>query len=123
MEKIRTAVEKHRQLIFDTEKYIWQHPETGYKEVKTSGYMEEIFRSLGYDLVCAEDLTGFYTRIETGRPGPEILVLAELDSIICPTHPDADPVTGAAHSCGHHAQCAAMAGIAAALKKRACWTV
>lgn len=117
MEKIRTAVEKHRQLIFDTEKFIWQHPETGYKEVKTSKYMEEVFRSLGYDLVCAEDLTGFYTRIDTGRPGPEILVLAEMDSIICPTHPDADPVTGAAHSCGHHAQCAAMAGIAAALKE------
>ena len=117
MEKIKTAVEKHRKLIFDAEEFIWQHPETGYKEVMTSKYMEDLFRSLGYDPVCAEDLTGFYTRIDTGRPGPEILVLAEMDSIICPTHPNADPVTGAAHSCGHHAQCAAMAGIAAALKE------
>ena len=117
MENIKKAVEKYRQLIFDAEKFIWHHPETGYKEFVTSKYMEDTFRALGYDLVCAEDLTGFYTRIDTGRPGPEVLVMAELDSIICPAHPDSDPSTGAAHSCGHHAQCAAMAGIAAALKE------
>ena len=117
MQTIRTAVEKYRQLIYDAEKFIWQHPETGYKEVVTSKYLEDIFRKLGYDVVCAEDLTGFYTRIDTGRPGPEVMILAELDSIICPAHPNADPVTGAAHSCGHHAQCAAMVGIAAALKE------
>ena len=101
MENIKRAVEKYRQLIFDAEKFIWHHPETGYKEFATSKYMEDTFRALGYDLVCAEDLTGFYTRIDTGRPGPEVLVMAELDSIICPAHPDSDPSTGAAHSCGY----------------------
>jgi len=45
------------------------------------------------------------------------LVLGELDSIICPEHPDADPETGAVHSCGHNAQCAALLGVAAALKE------
>ena len=30
------AVEKNRRLILDTERYIWKHPETGYKEWKTS---------------------------------------------------------------------------------------
>jgi len=119
MQTIKEAVEKNRQLILDAEHFIWEHPETGYREAVTSGYMEEAFRALGYDLVCAEGLTGFYTRIETGRPGPEILVLAELDSVICLNHPDADPKTGAVHSCGHHAQCAAMLGIAAALKNPA----
>jgi amidohydrolase len=53
--------------------------------------------------------------VDTGRPGPEVLVMGELDSIICPAHPEADPRTGAVHSCGHHAQCAALLGIAAAL--------
>jgi len=117
MQTIKNAVEKHRKLIYDAEQFIWKHPETGYKEVVTSQYMEDTFRALGYDLVFAGDIPGFYTHIETGRPGPEVMILAELDSIICPAHPDADPVTGAAHSCGHHAQCAAMVGIAAALKE------
>ena len=108
MKKLVEAVEKYSKLILDTERYIWKNPETGYKEVKTSKYMEDTFRSLGYELVMAEDITGFYTVIDTGRPGPQVLVLGELDSIICPEHPEADPQTGAVHSCGHNAQCAAL---------------
>ena len=117
MKEIIAAVEKHQQRILDAERYIWKHPETGYKEFKTTAYMEKAFRELGYDLNMAEGITGFYTVVDTGRPGPEILVLAELDSVICPEHKDADPVTGAVHSCGHNTQCAALIGIAAALKE------
>ena len=115
MQNIINAVEKFRDLILEAERFIWAHPETGFKETVTSGYMEEKFRELGYELTMAEGITGFYTVIDTGRPGPEVLVLGELDSIICPAHKDADPVTGAVHSCGHNAQCAALLGVAAAL--------
>lgn len=117
MKKLTDAVKKHEKLILDTEKYIWKNPETGYKEYKTSKYMADTFRSLGYDLVMAEGITGFYTVIDTGRPGPQVLILGELDSIICPEHPESDPETGAVHSCGHNAQCAALVGVAAALKE------
>ena len=115
MQDIIRAVEKHRHLILDAERFIWQHPETGYREVVTSDYMAQQFRALGYELTMAEGITGFYTVLDTGREGPEVLVLGELDSIICPDHKDADPVTGAVHSCGHNAQCAALLGVAAAL--------
>lgn len=115
MELYRNAVEKYREMILEAERFIWAHPETGYKETVTSGYMEEKFRALGYKLTMAEGITGFYTVIDTGRPGPEVLVMGELDSIICPAHRDADPTTGAVHSCGHNAQCAALLGLAAAL--------
>lgn len=117
MKDLNAAVEKYSQLILDAERYIWKHPETGYKEYKTSAYMAEIFENLGYDLTLADGITGFYTVVDTGRPGPEILILAELDSVICPEHKDADPLTGAVHSCGHNTQCAALIGIAAALKE------
>lgn len=117
MKDIKAAVEKHQKLILEAERYIWQHPETGYKEFETSAYMEKIFRNLGYDLVMAEGITGFYTTLDTGKSGPVVLILAELDSIICPEHKDANPQTGAVHSCGHNAQCAALVGIAAALKE------
>ncbi len=117
MKKLNKLVEKHKQLILDAERYIWRHPETGYKEFETSAYMADTFRKLGYSLVVPEDITGFYTVLDTGKPGPEILILAELDSIICPEHKDANPETGAVHSCGHNAQCAALVGIAAVLKE------
>lgn len=113
---IHNAVDKYRNLILEAERQIWSTPETGYKEYKTSAYMAAEFEKLGYELTYAEGITGFYTVVDTGRPGPEVLVMGELDSIICPTHKDADPVTGAVHSCGHHAQCAALLGVAAALK-------
>ncbi|MBR2459697.1 MAG: amidohydrolase, partial [Clostridia bacterium] len=115
MQSIVRAVEKYRDLILSAERYIWANPETGYKEFKTTAYMAEQFEKLGYKLNYGEDITGFYTLIDTGRNGPEVMVLAELDSVICPTHPGADPVTGAVHACGHNAQCAALLGISAAL--------
>jgi len=117
MKKINDAIEKYSELILSAEKYIWEHPETGYKEFETSAYMAENFRKLGYELTMAEGITGFYTVFDTDRPGPEVLILAELDSIICPEHESANPETGAVHSCGHNAQCAALLGIAAVLKE------
>lgn len=111
------AVRKHRDLIIKTQDTIWANPETGYREIKTTKYMEDTFEELGYAITRAGDIPGFYTVIDTGREGPEILILAELDSLLLADHPDADPVTGAVHCCGHSAQCAAMIGIAAALKE------
>ena len=116
-EKYVRAVEKYRELILKTERQIWENPETGFKEYKTANYMEEAFEALGYDLVRAGNIPGFYTILDTGRPGPEVLILGELDSLICPNHPEADPVTGAVHCCGHNAQCAALLGVAGALKE------
>lgn len=117
IDRLNALVEKNRKLILDAYEYIWKNPETGYREVKTSKYLEDAFEALGYDLVRAGNIPGFYTVLDTGRPGPEVLVLGELDSLICPSHPEADPETGAVHSCGHCAQAAALLGIAAALKE------
>lgn len=110
-------VEKHRDLVLVAEEYLRVHPETGFREEITCKYLAENFEKLGYTLTYAGDIPGFYTVIDTGRPGPEVLVLAEMDALLCPSHPDADPVTGAAHACGHHVQGAAILGLAAALKE------
>ncbi|NLW74649.1 MAG: amidohydrolase [Clostridiales bacterium] len=115
--KIATAVEKHGKLILDTERYIWKNPETGFREWKTSKYLAEIFEKLGYKPTMAGDIPGFYTDIDTGRPGPRVLILGELDALICSEHPEADPETHVVHCCGHNAQCAALVGIAAALRE------
>ena len=103
MQNLIKAVDKHKQLILDAERYIWKNPETGYKEYKTSAYLAEKFVSLGYELTYADGITGFYTVLDTGKKGPTVLILGELDSIICPSHPESNPETGAVHSCGHNA--------------------
>ncbi len=118
MKSIDNAVEKYRQIILEAERYIWKHPETGYREFKTSQYMAEKFEEMGYSLTMAGDIPGFYTVVDTGRPGPEVVVFAELDSLICPNHPECDKETGYVHACGHNAQCAALLGVAGALKEK-----
>lgn len=112
--RLAGLIDDNRQMILDTERFIWAHPETGYREWQTEAYLETTFTSLGYTLVKAGDIPGFYTDLDTGRPGPKILIMGEMDALACPTHPEA--VNGNAHACGHNAQCAAMAGLAAALK-------
>ena len=51
-----------------------QIPELGLQEYKTSAYLAEKFTELGYELVMAENITGFYTVVDTGREGPTVLV-------------------------------------------------
>jgi len=116
IEKLLQAVEDYKEPILAAERHIWKNPETGYREWKTHAYMKEHFESLGYTVKEAGNIPGFYADVETGIPGPMLGIFAELDSLIVPTHPEADPATGYVHACGHHCQCAAMLGIAAAFK-------
>ena len=117
MSKFNKIIDKYQDKILQAERYLWANPETGYREVKTNAYMADIFEKLGYKLDRAENITGFTATLDTGKEGPTLLVLAELDSLKNFTHPDCDKETGAVHSCGHHAQCAAMVGVATALKE------
>ena len=117
LELLISNAEKHRQLIADAHDYIWEHAESGFREWETSAYLENEFEKLGYTLTKAGNIPGFYTDIDTGRPGPKVLILGEMDSLIIPTHPRARKDTGCVHACGHHCQSAALLGIAAALKE------
>ena len=114
---LKEMVASQRELMFAAERHIWKHPETGYREWKTHEYLAAEYRKLGYELVEAGNIPGFYTDIDTGKPGPKLLIMGELDSLIVSTHPDCDPETGYVHACGHHCQVSALLGIAAALKQ------
>lgn len=116
-EQLAEMTAAHRELIYETADYVWKHPETGYREWKTEAYLEKAFEQLGYTLVKAGNIPGFYADLDTGKPGPKIAIFGEMDSLIVGNHPDADPETFAVHACGHHAQCAVLVGVAAALRE------
>lgn len=117
MENIAEQAKKYKNIMLDALDYFWKNPETGYKEYKTEAYLKHAFEKLGYSVTAAGNIPGFYADADTGRPGPTVAVMAELDGLLCPTHPDADPETGAVHCCGHGAQLAALLGVAAVLKE------
>jgi len=114
-QQIVKNVDKYRQDILDAERWIWQHPEVGYTEWQTNAYLLEKFRSYGYEPVEAGDIPGFYADVDTGRPGPCLAIMGELDALDIANHPES--VNGMTHCCGHNCQCAEMVGIAAALKE------
>lgn len=108
-------VENSRQMVLDAERWLWAHPQTGFTEWEANAYLTEKFEALGYTLTQAGNVPGFYTDIDTGKPGPALGIMGELDALDIANHPES--VNGMTHCCGHHAQGAALLGVAAALKE------
>ncbi|MCL6450538.1 MAG: amidohydrolase [Acetobacteraceae bacterium] len=90
-------------------------PELGFREERTSALIQGWFERLGLKPSTGLAMTGVKALLRGSSPGPRIAVLAEMDAVVCPQHPAADPRTGAAHACGHHAQVAALVGVALGL--------
>src|SRR6185369_11493874 len=95
---------------------IWRSPELGFKEVKTAKLVEETLRGIGLAPRTGLAFTGVRAEVAGGRgAGPTFALIGELDALAVAGHPAADPLTGAAHACGHNAQVAGMLGAAMAL--------
>lgn len=91
---------------------IWEEPELGYKETKTAEKVEKAFEALGVPYKNKLALTGVKAHLKGGKGSHcAIAVIGELDAVICADHPDADPLSGAAHCCGHNAQIANMMAV------------
>ncbi|MBQ2326782.1 MAG: amidohydrolase [Clostridia bacterium] len=114
-ELIVKNVDANKQMILDAERWLWAHPQTGYTEWEANAYLTEKFEALGYELTQAGNIPGFITDIDTGKPGPFLCIMGELDALDIANHPES--VNGMTHCCGHHGQVAALLGIAAALKQ------
>ena len=96
-------------------KTILKNPEPGFRELKTAKLVAEQFAAMGMQPRNGLAITGVRADASGSAPGPTMAVLGELDSLIVGEHPHADPVTNAAHACGHHCQIAMMIGAAMAL--------
>ncbi len=105
-------IEAHRTEICETGKAIYRHPELGYKEFFAAEQVRRTFNELNLTMEDHLALTGLKAKLKDNSAGPNLAIIGELDAVVCPEHPDADPVTGAAHCCGHFGQIAAMLGAA-----------
>jgi amidohydrolase len=94
---------------------VFEHAELGFREHRTAALVADRLRDLGLAPEEGLALTGVKARLQGGKPGPTVGVLAELDGLPVPDHSYADPETGAAHACGHNAQLTHLLGVATAL--------
>ena len=83
---------------------IMAEPELGFKEVKTSKKVQAMFDELGISYTTGHALTGVKGRMKGRDSKYTVAMVGELDAILCPRHPRADDLTGAAHCCGHNVQ-------------------
>lgn len=115
--RILTAIDQNRDAIIACGEYILRHPELGFREALTSQYVKEEFQKLGIPYRDNLAITGVMGTIGRSNAPVHICIIGEMDAIVCHGHPYADPVTGAAHACGHNAQVAAMVGAAYGIVK------
>jgi amidohydrolase len=104
------SIEGNKSEIIRIGEEIYKNPETGFKEFNTEKIVMNSFRDLGMDFKKIQEYPGLKATIDTGREGPGVAIVAEMDSVICREHPDCNLETGAVHACGHNAQIAAMLG-------------
>ena len=110
------AIEKRLEDIRAIGLSIAEEPELGYKEVKTSAKVQEAFDRLGIAYETGFGVTGVKARLAGAGHRRTVALLGELDAIVCREHPMSDPVTGAAHCCGHNVQIANLLAVAMAVK-------
>lgn len=113
-QRILRLIDVHKDQIIAFAEDIAVHPEPGYEEFCTAGKTAEVLKNLGYKVTEHLARTGV-KGTKSIKEGPSLTVIGELDAIGCHSHPNANPVTGVAHACGHHAQMAAMIGCAIAM--------
>jgi amidohydrolase len=115
-EVVCNEIDKNQQKIIDIGMEIFNNPELGYKEFKTAKIVENNFDELELTYENKLAITGSKAILKGKESKVTLAIMGELDAVLCPEHPNADINTGAAHSCGHNAQVAAMLGAAMGLK-------
>jgi amidohydrolase len=107
-DRVTAAIQANRDALYGIGDAIYADPELGFKEERTAARVQAYFDRLGLAHRDGIAITGIKAVLDTGRPGPSVCIMGELDSIIVYDHPDANPQTGAAHCCGHNCQIAGM---------------
>lgn len=108
-------IDKNQEKIISIGQKIFEKPELGYKEFETVKVAEEVFNELNLPYENELAITGAKAWLKGKSEKVNLCIMGELDAVLCPEHPFADVTTGAAHSCGHNAQIAAMLGAAMGL--------
>jgi len=113
--KVCQQIDQRREEMIRVAKAMLGHPELGYREIKTAAMVREVLKGLNLPVREGLAVTGVEGTLSGKEAGPTVVVMGELDSVMGRESPLADPVTGAAHLCGHHIQVASMLGAAMGL--------
>ncbi|UCG09159.1 MAG: amidohydrolase [Desulfobacterales bacterium] len=117
---VHQLVSEHKQRIITTRRELHRIPETAYTEKKTSAYVADYLNNEGLDVQTGIARYGVMGLLNTGRPGPALMIRADMDAL--PLKEDtglsfASEHEGVMHACGHDAHMAMVLGAATALNR------
>jgi len=107
-------------------RHLHEHPELGNQEIRTSAFVAERLRAMGYDVQTGIAKTGVVGLITGGRPGPVVALRADMDALPVAEEtglPFASKArgeyggkdVGLMHACGHDFHMAMLLGAARVL--------
>lgn len=104
-------IDKNRDKIIEVGQKIYETPELGYKEIKSTKVVVDFLKELDLEVTENIAVTGCMVSLNEDKEGPSIAIIGELDSVVCPGHKDSNEI-GNMHCCGHNIQIAGMLGCA-----------
>ena len=118
---VRSAAEAILPEVIEIRRRIHRRPEIGLQLLETQAVVAEALRELGLEPRLGQATSSVTAVIEGGRPGPTILLRADMDAL--PLQEDtglefASEVDGAMHACGHDTHVAMLLGAARLLVER-----
>lgn len=115
-ERIIRLVDENRDTILEFARDIFHHAELGYKEFRTSEKFQDVLKKHLNKVENNLAITGVKGYLnEEKKENFSLALLGELDALRIPDYQYANPETGGAHCCGHHAQLAGVVGALLAL--------
>ena len=115
-EKLVQIIEMNKEKTISLGRDIFEHPELGFKEQRTSKIMQEYLIGLGLEVRANLSVTG--VRASQGEGDSlNIGLIAELDAIPTPGHRCSSEDKEAAHACAHSNQVAIMLAVMQAIKE------
>ena len=90
-QKILAAVDAQRETLLAFAQDIGAHAEPGFFETRTAARVAELLRGCGLSPQTGLARTSVKAVLQGGAPGPCAAVIGELDGILCPAHPAANP--------------------------------
>lgn len=92
-----------------------KHPELGLQETRTAGIVAKELQSLGLEVTTGVGKTGVVAMIEGTKPGPTLLLRADMDALPILEQTGAEYASqtpGVMHACGHDAHTAILLTVA-----------
>lgn len=101
------------QALIDLRRDLHRHPEPRFEEQRTSGMLADRLSALGLTVHRGFAQTGVLAVHDTGRPGPHVLLRADMDALHQTDTKRVDYASenpGVAHVCGHDVHCVVALG-------------